>query len=306
MDLPADHKAVFKALTDYRWVDRTEAYTRLGYFGDRINAKGHKVPGYLVPFDEMPKQLCKPSEFREKIAGGGSEPSIIYKNANPFGIPQGTPISDLIANIYMMRFDESIKSIAETRGGRAFRYSDDILLLVKAEDAKEAESIEEEVRKSITSFGSQLIIKESKSSIHYFRVCDEKSDFLHIKGAGRNGLEYLGFRFDGSNVYLRDLTLSNLKRKMTYAGRIRARKHKKRFADQDLNALLKSFNYDHFFQTFMRVEEFDSTSSVRNWTFWTYARRAVEAFGYRGRTIDRQLKFLKPDGKRLIESELSS
>lgn len=303
-ELPPDHRAVFKALTDYRWVDQTEAYRRLGYFGEKVTPKGEKIEGYLIPFDEMPKQLCSPPEFREKIAGRGVEPSIIRTNENSYGIPQGTPISDLIANMYLMQFDKIIKDIASKRDGKAFRYSDDILLIIKAKDDADALAVEEEVRSSITKFGDQLQIKESKSSIHRFFLSGEKQKFVRLKGSGNNGLEYLGFRFDGSKIYLRDSTLSNLKRKMTFAGRIRAQKHRKRFSDRSPDQLVDTFNFDHFFQSFMRVEEFDTNSSVRNWTFWTYARRAVQAFGERGKPIEKQLKFLKPDGRRLIEREL--
>lgn len=304
-ELPPDHRAVFNALTDYRWVDQTEAYRRLGYFGEKETARGEKIEGYLVPFKQMPKQLCKPHEFREKIAGSGSLPSIIKKNDNSFGIPQGTPISDLIANIYLMEFDKLIKGVSASQNGRAFRYSDDILLVVQSKDDGDAMSIEEDVRKSISSFGSQLIIKESKSSIHHFTMNGSTQECRHIKGAGKNGLEYLGFRFDGKRVFLRDSTLSNLKRKMTFAARVRAEKHRKRYSNKDASSLIETFNFDHFFQTFMRVEDFDKASSVKNWTFWTYARRAVKAFGKRGKPIDRQLKFLKPDGKRKVIETLS-
>lgn len=303
--LPKDHEAVFKSLTSYRWVDRTEAYRRLGYFGTKTTPKGDKIEGYLRPFSDMPKQLCTPPVFREKIAGKGSEPSIIQKNENDYGIPQGTPISDLIANMYMMEFDVFIKEISALHGGKAFRYSDDILLVVQADDDLHAEKIEEKVRTSIASFGPQLFIKESKSSIHKFTIKGQTQACAHLKGGGKNGLEYLGFRFDGKSVYLRDSTLSNLKRKMTFAGRIKATRHKRRFSDRDAKELIDTFNFDHFFQTFMRVENFDSSLSVRNWTFWTYARRAVEAFGTRGKPIEKQLKFLKPDGRRLIEGTLS-
>ncbi|MEO0689065.1 MAG: reverse transcriptase domain-containing protein [Pseudomonadota bacterium] len=304
--LPSDHRAVFSALTDYRWVDQTEAYRRLGYFGDKTNSRGQRVEGYLVPFDKMPKQLCTPQKFRAKIAGKGPLPSIIKRNENAFGIPQGTPISDLIANVHLMDFDKLTKQYALKHNGRVFRYSDDILLVIQAENDTKATEVEQHVRNSISSFGNQLVIKESKSSIHHFRKAGDHQECRHIQGAGKNGLEYLGFRFDGSRVYLRDSTLSNLKRKMTFSGRIRAKKHRRRYPDRSPTALIESFNFDEFFQNFMRVEDFDKTSSVRSWTFWTYARRAVKAFGDRGKPIDKQLKFLKPDGKRNIEEVLSS
>ncbi|WP_233996577.1 reverse transcriptase domain-containing protein [Erythrobacter sp. HI0074] len=304
--LPADHKAVYKALTDYRWVDRTEAYRRLGYFGEKLTEKGEKIEGYLTPFAMMPKQLCSPAEFRDKIAGNGRQPSIINSNPHQYGIPQGTPISDLIANLYMVDFDQHIRNLATKSGGRAYRYSDDILLIVKACSDQAALNIEEDVRSTIAQFGSEIKIKEEKSSVHHFFPDGENQAFRRVTGKGANGLEYLGFRFDGKHVFIRDSTLSNLKRKMTFAGRIRANRHKRRYSNRTSEELIESFNFDQFFQSFMRVEDFDTASSVRQWTFWTYARRAVEAFGPRGKPIDRQLKFLKPDGRRQIEGELRS
>lgn len=304
--LPADHQAVFKSLTAYRWVDRTAVYERLGYFGQKQSKNGTNIQGYLKPFKDMPKQLCLPKEFREKIAGSSKFPSIIHKNTDQFGIPQGTPVSDLIANMYLMHFDVYLRDMAIAYNGRAFRYSDDIMLVVNVSKQADAETIEKDVRSKISYFGSELVIKETKSSIHQFVAGkDNKLQCLHIKGAGKNGLEYLGFRFDGTRVFLRDSTVSNLKRKMTFAARIRAEEHKKRYSDRTAAKLKCSFNYDHLFQTFMRVEEFDTTKSVKSWTFWTYARRASEAFGLCGKPILKQLKFLKSDGKRLVDRVLS-
>lgn len=304
--LPNDHAAVFRALTRYHWVDRTEAYRRLGYFGKKLTPKGEMIEGYLRPWNEIPTQLCNPKEFHEKIAGGGAQDNIIKTNAVSHGIPQGTPISDLIANIYLMDFDTLIKGIALNNNGRAFRYSDDILLVIEAGGTTEAKEIEEEIRASVGLFGDKLLIKENKSSIHRFYRNNGDLTFEWIKGAGLNGLEYLGFRFDGKRVFLRDSTLANLRRKMTYSGRIRARRYKKRYSNRSPQELTDNFNYDHFFQTFMRVEQFDPSSSVKNWTFWTYVRRAVKTFGAISAPINKQLRFLKPDAKRLIEAELSA
>lgn len=306
-DLPPDHAALYKSLTSYRWVDREAAYERLGFFGSKQAKNGTAIRGFLVPFDAMPRQLCNPARFRQKIAGKGSEPSIIQCNKDIYGIPQGTPISDLIANFYMMDVDVLLKKVADENSGKAWRYSDDIILVIKADDEHSARKIEEIVRLGVKNFGQELKIKEEKSSIHrYFKDIDGTHTFTHICGRGLNGLEYLGFRFDGRRVYLRDSTVSNLKRKMTYSARIRARRHKTRYSDRSKLDLIKSFNFDDLFQNFMRVEDFDKSKSVKNWTFWTYASRASESFGDMGRPILKQLRHLKPDGKRLVEEELSA
>ncbi len=305
-ELPKDHAAVFKSITEYRWVDRDELYERLGFFGTKTAKNGTTRRGFLTPFLKMPKQLCTPTEFRTLVAGRGTQPTIIKPNTKPFGIPQGTPISDLIANLYMMEFDSLIKDISERYQGFACRYSDDILLVVQTHSDFEASFVEESIRNEITKFGDQLVIKEEKSSIHKFEIIDGIRHFHHIAGSGKNGLEYLGFRFDGNNVYLRDSTVSNLKRKMTFSARIRAQKHKKRYSNRSNQELVSTFNFDDLFQSFMRVEDFDSSTSVKSWTFWTYAKRAADTFGTRGSRILKQIRHLKSDGRRVVETTINS
>ena len=96
--LPDDHWAVFKAITRYAEVDRDLAYERLGFANRRRNGGWE----YLRSKREMPIQLCSPSDFRRKIAGTDG---LIAPNANAYGIPQGAPLSDLLANAYLMDFD---------------------------------------------------------------------------------------------------------------------------------------------------------------------------------------------------------
>jgi len=97
--LPPDHLRVFRAITKYAVVDKQKVYERLGHFGPKRKTKsGTVISGYLTPFAKMPKQLCTGKLFRQKIAGGNGEKSLIEKNFKPYGIPQGSPVSDLLAN----------------------------------------------------------------------------------------------------------------------------------------------------------------------------------------------------------------
>ena len=68
-DLPPDHNAVFRAITNYAVVDRDKVYERLGFIGLK-KKNGKTVRGYLRSYNEMPTQLCTTQEFRQKIAGG--------------------------------------------------------------------------------------------------------------------------------------------------------------------------------------------------------------------------------------------
>ena len=69
----------------------------------------------------------------------------------------------------------------------------------------------------IRTYGDALEIKPSKTSIGRFKSSNVLTfDYEHVSGEkGRDGIEYLGFRFDGKKVYLRNSTLSNFYRKIT-------------------------------------------------------------------------------------------
>jgi hypothetical protein len=181
--------------------------------------------------------------------------------------------------------------IATALGGKYMRYSDDILIVIPCDEVK-ARVLEERVRNLIMCFGSKIKIKEEKSSIFEFKTIDGNQTCRLVHGtAGRNGIEYLGFRYDGRRVFLRDSTLSNLRRKMSRAARRAAVAHARRYPDRDSATLKATFSYDALACRFRRVEGFHAKKSEpRNWTFWTYARRASDAFGDLGRPILSQLR----------------
>lgn len=301
-ELPPDHAHVFRNITRYAVVDRDEVYERLGYFG--FTSDGSK--GYLRPFNEMPMQLCTPKEFRDKVCGGlPTFPSLIEVNENSYGIPQGAPISDLLANAYLIDFDAKVAAFVCKRGGFYFRYSDDILMIVPG-DEEEGQAAKNYAMELIEQFGDHLIIKSSKSSVVAFNQEAEGQSFRLVEGTqGKNGLEYLGFRFDGKNVYLRDSTLSAFYRKITYSARRSADAFVARYPGKDISFLVQNFDVEKFARKFGRVEDFEDNQDYHTWTFWTYARRAANVFGQQGRPIFRQLRDHRRIIRERIESELA-
>jgi hypothetical protein len=304
-ELRPDHAAVFKAMTKYSVVDREKAYERLGFFGTKMK-NGKMSKGFLKPFKEMPTQLCSTKDFRKKIAGGDpSMPSLIETNDLPYGIPQGSPISDLLANIYMIDFDVLLSKWVQARGGVYFRYSDDILMILPG-GAKEGLEARDFACEQIKNFGDEIKIKPEKTSIvRFFETAEDKLQFEPIENSGKNGLEYLGFRFDGRYVYLRDSTVSGFYRKITYSVRQAAYAHISRYHGKSLSFLINSFDLDRFVQDFGRVEGFDSNTEYQDWTFWTYAKRAGEIFGLMGSPILRQLRNHRKLVKSRVDEELT-
>ena len=304
--LPPDHLSVFKAITKYTVVDREAVYKRLGYIGPVTLPDGTVDIGYTQPFKSIPIQLCSPAEFRQKIMGGDKRfPSLSDTNDFPYGIPQGAPLSDLLANAYLLELDLAVQTYVQRRNGRYWRYSDDITLVLPGEETV-GRNAKDFVQHEITKFGDKLVIKDRKTSVVKFSPSsDGYLEFKWIDGAqGKNGLEYLGFRFDGSRVFLRDSTLSNFNRKITRRVKQQAYKHVSRFPGKSADWLFRNYDFNKFESRFGRVRDFESLVNKRGWTFWTYAKRAAETFEKRGLSIPKQIKGYRQKIKNVFNEEI--
>lgn len=136
---------------------------------------------------------------------------IVKENKTNKGIPQGSPISGLLANIYLVDFDNQIRTSFPNVFYR--RYSDD-LVFVCSKEQKESllKFIDEKINES------KLTINSGKSYISYFKkgtdgiICEEVTDGLGKK-IGRNYVDYLGLEFNGEKIFLRKNTVQKLKHK---------------------------------------------------------------------------------------------
>ena len=195
-DLPKDHYAVFRALTCYSSIDRDRCLERLGL------SAGDGLEG-------LPKPLCTIADFRRLIRGGdGLLPSIIERNTNPWGIPQGTPLSPVAANIAMLAFDEAVAIEVAGVGGIYRRYSDDILVICPADQAARLEAF---FGAALTEHAAGLKLKDKKA---------QRVEFF----GGRTSCmpsppQYLGFTFDGRRILLRSNTLARQWRRLAAAAR---------------------------------------------------------------------------------------
>ena len=303
-DLPPDHEAVYKSITNYRYAETKEVYRRLGFFGPK--EVGNSVrDGYLLPKSEIPKQLCSNADFRKKIAGkGGFHSTLIKKNWKRRGIPQGSPISDILANLYLIDFDRKMVKFARRHGGSYRRYSDDILIIIPSEKFSQADP-ESYAVNQISEYGSHLVIKKSKTSVVEYRKSLDRQIFTHQSGEqGANGLEYLGFRYDGTEVFIRDTTISRYFRKIAVAARKEANYLIRKYPGEDRAFLMSKLNISVLLQRWDRVLKFKSfKNDPKKWTFRTYAKKAAETFD-NGNVFLRQLKNTKGHLRSRVEQSL--
>lgn len=138
-----------------------------------------------------------------------------------FGIPQGSPISSVLANIYLLHFDKIVNKFINVNGGIYRRYSDDIVVVCPL---KVKDTLKEIVYREILNF--HLEIQENKTQIFQFKRAQNElscgQEFEGVTNWNKNFI-YLGFEFDGKNVLLKSASLSGYYRKMKRS--IRRAKH---------------------------------------------------------------------------------
>ncbi len=192
--LPDDHFAVFRAITRYSRVDLDELKQRLGVTSRQRQSKR--------------RRLCDPDFFRTQIRAQG----LVKPNTAPFGIPQGSPISALLSNLYLLDFDTVFNAKVKALGGRYFRYCDDILVVLDNIDAKSVENIA--IFELKNNF--KLNIQHTKTA----RVTFSKSGGT-LNAA--NSLQYLGFTFDGQRILIRSASIARYQEKMRRGIRVAKR-----------------------------------------------------------------------------------
>jgi hypothetical protein len=288
--LPKDHFQVFKAVTQYSYIDADAAYKKLNLIGEVTTPTGGKRLGYRVPHQQFPPRICSPKDFREKLK------DLIKRNPDPFGIPQGSPISDLLANLYMIDFDDEMNCLISSLGGKYLRYSDDILLLLPA-SLNSWQELVSSVKSALGRTAPHLELKDEKTQVYKFfpRVdrIGQENEILNLP-KGTDGLEYLGFRYDGRRIFLRNSTISGVQRKITSMANAMARRHIKTSPALGLQQLIDSFNYGLLISKFGRVKNFDeSEKRYTSWTFWTYVERSGKILGDLGEPVKRQMRGYK-------------
>lgn len=232
--LPEDHFKIYKTLTDYCYVQRKAIEIYLNCNAPKTLHKicgrcqtstklkmGHKIFKNMEEFHKFKKWYAEHPEiklwdladeelkYRDEILASKRtfNFNVGILNKEPYGIPQGSALSALLANIYMIPFDIEMKEYAKSLNAIYRRYSDDIIFI--CDKIYENKAIKE-IPPKIKERGSHLIIhpiekgnKQSKSKCYDFTSEDIK----------KRPLQYLGLEFDGNNIKIRGSSLARYLRK---------------------------------------------------------------------------------------------
>ncbi len=217
--------------------------------------KNKRIPsrnGRYMPngsFLEFVLDLHKTSKRVEKK-------DVVHTNQKHYGIPQGLPISGVLANLSMLDFDSDMREFALKNNGIYRRYSDDVLLVVNSNAAETANA---KVISGLVKLG--LRVSEGKTDIKIFSR-DEKG-VLICKNANGNlsHFQYLGIEFDGNFFYLRSQSIARFYRKLKRSIRTSVHALKKKGG-----TILRHRDFYKRFTTFKNDFEDEN--------FLTYAERA--------------------------------
>ncbi|WP_287770488.1 reverse transcriptase/maturase family protein [Megasphaera sp.] len=195
--LPKDYFAVFKNITRFSswdWKDLVKAA------GESITEKGIRKKL------NRKKRLLSKQQFRQNKKD-------IKTNLSGVGIPQGSPVSAILSNIYMVEFDKNIKTYVESKKGVYMRYSDDFIIILPYEDEHEIEAYKKLFFSYVGSMKDLIHLQKEKTSCYIY-----KDNAIYEDGV-LSQISYLGFIFDGNNKKIRPRAITR------YYSRMRRKAH---------------------------------------------------------------------------------
>lgn len=177
--MPPDYYNVFKNITRFSYILKEDI---------------EKV----LDMDKYYSKFFSTKEFR------GFRYKNVHKNTKSYGIPQGSGISSIYANIYLIDFDKQISRYVEKFNGIYRRYCDDLIIVIPfTENINDYNyNQHKEFLLSIKNEVPNLVIQPEKTG-DFFYYGGEIKDTKFKK----TKLDYLGFSFDGSSVRIREKSL---------------------------------------------------------------------------------------------------
>jgi hypothetical protein len=217
--LPDDHYNVFKSLTNIRYVKGDQLYN--SYHKTMLVEKG--IPNSSKEKEHKRIGIKSNRYFKEKNAIAyctkenflSNNLNLVISAHNKLGIPQGSPISATLANVYMLDFDQEVYDKIDSIGGYYQRYSDDLIIVC---EQKYEDEIIKFIRDKVENL-ARLEIHPSKTVVYRFEEIDGifKGFEIDEKSKKHNYnkcLEYLGFSYDGQRVLIKNSGFSKFYRSM--------------------------------------------------------------------------------------------
>ena len=199
-ELSDDMYAVFKSMTKF---SKCQLEDILTFKGLRNTYSGIKELNSL-------ESIMSVEEFRS------FKKNHLVKNKESYGIPQGSPLSGVFSNVYMLEFDSMMKELALYQNGLYRRYSDDFIIVVPYITLEHSKEILQKLTQIVQKIPN-LVLEKDKTRIYTYSdscIIDITSTIEPEVKEVKNILNYLGFSFDGKYVSIREKTLGKYNYRM--------------------------------------------------------------------------------------------
>ena len=311
-DLPLDQYKIFRSLTKYSYVNyssflkhfninlkKLEKEQRKKHKGEKRIPKGYQSLFDLIPDDVNGESFNDKMELlrkRKLISINRNRDRSLSKN----GIPQGSAMSALLSNIYLADFDKEVFEKGQKEGFVYRRYCDDLLVICKPEKVNDLKKY----LMDLINRAYRLTIQDKKTDVIDFKpsingqirsyrreydVASEAFNPLPNDDKYFKNLQYLGFEFNGKNIYIRPGSLSRYFRKL-----------KARIVKSVSMAYSKNSKSDTIFKN----QIYSRYSHLGKRNFLTYAKNASKEF-YKNAKGDIKEGMNSPSIRRQISAHMS-
>lgn len=224
--LPKDHYNVFKSATNFSYIKLKHLRKINGHFDEKhisVNKK-NGVHGFFRNYEDF---LNSGTQIYK------NEQRSLFRQGKSVGIPQGLPISALLANIYLLNFDIRVVSdLVEKQGVFYRRYSDDIIIICELSQLQYVTNfVTNEMRRL------ELEISPEKTEKFHFKIHENKLRICNSDNeldASKFPLTYLGFEFDGEKIRLKSKNLAGFYREMKQSLKRKSKRAEVKQADLTL------------------------------------------------------------------------
>jgi hypothetical protein len=216
--LPDDLYRIFKVLTQYSYINKSSILKKYNNSSKRSKLN-------ISSFLELIPGLTDSEKFiqlkKDKLITLNSNKGLIKKS----GIPQGSGLSAVLSNIYLSDFDLYVSLLCKGNAIFYRRYCDDLIVVC---DELQYKSIQESLIQKIKD-DFYLTIQSEKVEITEFKInskgiirsfnkskiiVDDEMGSLKKEHYYYKSLQYLGFEFNGKDIFVRSSSLSRYFRKL--------------------------------------------------------------------------------------------
>lgn len=201
--LPADWYAVYKQITRYGKCDLQVLVKARGLEGNK---------------ERVLKQLNRARQVVSKEQFMALK-NTFTRNKDTKGVPQGSPISAVLANVYMMDYDLEFSSFAQAHGGLYMRYSDDTILVLPLGDQQAPAEYIEAVKQILKKYEGLVELQLSKTKQYEYQA----GKVLPLSDNSNSFMDYLGMRLDAQGIKIKPKCFTKYYYRLVHKARVNRR-----------------------------------------------------------------------------------